>query len=36
LEKNIFILAKAAQVSDVAHGPLVPYIGVVLYFFNSL
>jgi hypothetical protein len=25
IEKNIFILAKATQVSDVAHGPLVFY-----------
>jgi hypothetical protein len=29
LEKNISILAKATQVSDVAHGPLVELISTI-------
>jgi hypothetical protein len=33
LEKNISILAKASQVSDVAHGPLVLYVSL---FFSLL
>jgi hypothetical protein len=28
IEKNISILAKVTQVSDVAHGPLVVYIAI--------
>jgi hypothetical protein len=44
LEKNISVLAKATQVSDVAHGPLVLFLlfvdslgvqGVLSFIFSS-